>query len=289
MANLGTVNCPFFKSGELYTINYPGHGGQDIGTYNENRYGEVLAPADGEVTRIFNYPYHITDSTPVGSYTSNETYGIAIRFKLTSGKYKGYYGIFAHLKETYVAKGDTFVKGQVIARQGLTGKTGGPHVHVELCKTDSYSKQSSTADGGTIPPFDFTGVINPPKDSVNYRYMNEYTGKVTESPEAPNVPDKPDVPVKPNEDAASAKKRLAAATAAENAALASLNIAKDNLEIQNARVAQARERLNAASREIDRLIQLAKDENQRILNNIQATFENNKKQITNYATEVFGV
>jgi murein DD-endopeptidase MepM/ murein hydrolase activator NlpD len=40
--------------------------------------------------------------------------------------------LYAHMKEIYVANGATVTQGQVIGAVGLTGKTTGPHLHIEV-------------------------------------------------------------------------------------------------------------------------------------------------------------
>jgi len=75
----------------------------------------VYAPADGV----------IIDVTEM--YKGKEAFGKVIVMQSAGGITTA----FAHLGEFNVAKDDTVAKGQKIAEIGLSGKTTGPHVHIE--------------------------------------------------------------------------------------------------------------------------------------------------------------
>jgi len=51
---------------------------------------------------------------------------------------KGYVTRYGHNKQPLVAAGDTVKKGQVIALMGSTGRSTGPHVHIEVLHNDKH-------------------------------------------------------------------------------------------------------------------------------------------------------
>ncbi len=51
---------------------------------------------------------------------------------------KGYVTRYGHSKQTLVKVGDTVKKGQVIALMGSTGRSTGPHVHIEVLHNDKH-------------------------------------------------------------------------------------------------------------------------------------------------------
>ena len=56
----------------------------------------------------------------------------------------GFSTLYAHLKELWVAAGDTVEQGQEIGTVGKTGKAVGAHLHLELW-----------LDGNTVDPADY--------------------------------------------------------------------------------------------------------------------------------------
>lgn len=93
-----------------------GHGGMDIAAHGIQ--GQNILAADGGVVVI-------------SAYRKGTTYG-------SYGKYividhgGGYQSLYAHCDELLVEVGDIVKQGQVIAKVGNTGRSTGPHLHLEI-------------------------------------------------------------------------------------------------------------------------------------------------------------
>lgn len=92
------------------------HNGVDIGVPVNTR---IMSPVDGRVTKVANQPHG------AGRY-------IKVRFYSSASVY--YDVIFMHLNRVVVSKGATVRAGQHIANSGNTGRSTGPHVHLEIRK-----------------------------------------------------------------------------------------------------------------------------------------------------------
>jgi len=92
------------------------HNGVDLyGTYN----ARIVSVADGTVVEHWPPPNGYFRGHPIlGGYVVIQHDGALSRY--------------AHLSKTYVHEGDSVLAGQVIGRQGKTGKTASPHLHFEL-------------------------------------------------------------------------------------------------------------------------------------------------------------
>lgn len=130
----------------------------------------VQEPSRGwSYTNLFNWPVVGAITSGYGARQSGFHHGIDIAGKIgdpikacaagtvTFTGYKSVYGrtviiqhpdgketLYAHVQTIKVSKGDTVARGQVIATVGMTGRTTGPHVHLEvrnngeLCNPLSY-------------------------------------------------------------------------------------------------------------------------------------------------------
>lgn len=93
------------------------HDGVDMfGTWR----ARVCAVANGKV--IEHWP------PPNGYYGGHPVLGGVVAILHDNGAVSRY----GHLAKTFVHEGDVVSRGQVIGRQGATGKTGSPHLHFEL-------------------------------------------------------------------------------------------------------------------------------------------------------------
>lgn len=54
---------------------------------------------------------------------------------------------FCHLNDTPVNAGDRVTRGQLVAHTGNTGNSTGPHLHVNLCETDSQGNRLNLTNG----------------------------------------------------------------------------------------------------------------------------------------------
>lgn len=99
-------------------------------------YGEAGGWSSGHHTGL---DFTASEGTPVlavneGTVISSEfegAYGNLVRIRHSNGLQTWY----AHLAVSYVKKGDKVALGQKIGRVGMTGRTFGPHVHLEVRKT----------------------------------------------------------------------------------------------------------------------------------------------------------
>lgn len=82
----------------------------------------IVSVADGVVVEHWVPP----DGNP--KWKGHRVYGGMIKIKHDDGTT----ALYGHLSETYVHQGEKVKAGQVIARQGSTGQSTGPHLHFEL-------------------------------------------------------------------------------------------------------------------------------------------------------------
>ncbi len=63
---------------------------------------------------------------------------------------------FAHLSEEYTNDKQSFKKGEVLGKTGITGNVSGPHLHFGIVETDQYGNRLNAYDGygGFINPLD---------------------------------------------------------------------------------------------------------------------------------------
>ena len=92
------------------------HNGIDIGVPVNTK---IMSPVEGRVMKVANQPHG------AGRY-------IKVRFYSSASVY--YDVIFMHLNSVVVSKGATVRAGQHIANSGNTGRSTGPHVHLEIRK-----------------------------------------------------------------------------------------------------------------------------------------------------------
>ncbi|WP_244291704.1 MULTISPECIES: peptidoglycan DD-metalloendopeptidase family protein [Vibrio] len=131
--------------------------GKDNKIYNE--YGELInneysfpLPTHFKVSSPFNLkrmhpvtnkisPHFGTDyATPIGTEVRSLSDGIIVksRHNRFAGNYitiqhdDGNFARYLHLSERYVLPGDKITKGQLIGLTGNSGRTTGPHLHLEL-------------------------------------------------------------------------------------------------------------------------------------------------------------
>lgn len=113
-----SLSSPFGKRSLDETGGYGDtfHDGVDMYGYYRAR---ILAVADGIVLEHYPAPNGYFRGHPVlGGYLVVQHDGAVSRY--------------AHLSKTYVHEGESVRGGQVIARQGGSGKTASPHLHFEL-------------------------------------------------------------------------------------------------------------------------------------------------------------
>jgi len=100
-------------------------------------------PLRGVITQGYNPDSHLAldIGAPYGSsvYATADgtvTYAAWARtgygFTIIVDHGNGFQTLYAHLKGTFVSKGDTVTRGQVIGAVGSTGNSTGPHVHYEI-------------------------------------------------------------------------------------------------------------------------------------------------------------
>lgn len=89
---------------------------------------EVFAPIDGEVVKV------------------GQCWGAAFGHNSVLLKVKGGFLLFAHLQDYKVKVGEKVTKGKLLGHSGADGNVTGPHLHMELQKTDKWTK------GGGLDP-----------------------------------------------------------------------------------------------------------------------------------------
>lgn len=115
---------------------------------------------------------------PVGTQIISATDGIVVRD--VDDPKSGNYGVhvvvwdkaqgcatwYCHLSSNSVETGDAVVRGQLIGISGNTGNTSGPHLHLNLCRTDANGNRIDTNNG-------YKGFINPlDKRTVTWEIKN---------------------------------------------------------------------------------------------------------------------
>ena len=146
---------PKYKNGNC-------HGGVDLSM----KEGTSIYAMDGGVVSV------------TGNYNSNcynkkicnsgwNSYGIYV----TIDHQNGYKTVYAHLSSKLVNDGDIISKGQLIGNSGNTGSSSGPHLHVELQKTDLLNVNGRNSAKCEIGK----GLINPTM------YINSETTYVGQS------------------------------------------------------------------------------------------------------------
>lgn len=120
----------------------------------------VYAPCDG-----------VIGSSTIVTNKSNKTWewGNYVRLDTVDSKYSQF---FCHLASRSVAKGQKVKKGDKLGIMGNTGKSTGPHLHLEI-----RLKGTST----TVDPFAFFGIPNKTFDSYNAIAKKTTTVKKLES------------------------------------------------------------------------------------------------------------
>ncbi len=63
-------------------------------------------------------------------------FGYGLKVEIDHGN--GYKSLYAHMGKTYVKEGQKIESSQYIGEVGLTGKTSGPHTHLEVQKDNQY-------------------------------------------------------------------------------------------------------------------------------------------------------
>lgn len=127
----GVRISPFGEEREVY------HTGVDIvGVWR----AQVVAIADGTVTE--HWPPPGTPYPGGGEYRGHDAYGGMVRIRHDDGKES----LYAHLSWTRVQQGMRVAAGEVIGRQGDTGRADGAHLHLEM-----------TVDGTRVNPLQYLG------------------------------------------------------------------------------------------------------------------------------------
>lgn len=106
--------------------------------------------------------------TPNGTPILSSAKGVVVRRNdVKSGAYGVYLVVwhkelslatwYCHLQENKVSIGDNVTEGQVIALSNNTGNTSGPHLHFNLCRTNSNGTRINQDNGykGFIDPLPF--------------------------------------------------------------------------------------------------------------------------------------
>ncbi len=125
----------------------------------------VYASADGVITEVDKDPAHITPDQK-----SKYPYGFFVRIQHA---YEGqtYETLYAHLSEVLVNQGQPVAVGQLIGKVGTTGRSTGPHLHLNLKKTGA---QTGIYRPGYVDPFLFLewpdGWTLTPRDDVPHLY-----------------------------------------------------------------------------------------------------------------------
>jgi len=129
-------------------------------TRNESffTFGEpVYAVADGRVVRTRNNLPDIPplNEPPGSTFTTQTTLGNNVGLKLRDGRY----ALYAHLKagSILVRPGQRVRSGQMLARVGNSGETGGSHLHFQI--NDGPTPVTSDGLPFVFKRFTFTGIV----------------------------------------------------------------------------------------------------------------------------------
>lgn len=128
----GVRESPFHEGAEAY------HTGLDIAGVWQ---AQVVSIADGVVTE--HWPPPGTPYPGGGEFRGHETYGGTVRIRHDNGAES----LYAHLAWTRVHQGMRVAAGEVIGRQGDTGRADGAHLHLEM-----------RVDGERVNPLRYLGV-----------------------------------------------------------------------------------------------------------------------------------
>lgn len=144
----------------------------------------VYAVADAVVSEITD---DIPENTP-----DTDTRAVTINLQTVAGNQvildlgSGHYALYAHLQpgSLRVKKGDNISQGQLIGLLGNSGNSTGPHLHFHICDGPSalecqgipyvfksFTHQTVTAEGNTLPGLRFTPVGDP-KTSIQELIWN---------------------------------------------------------------------------------------------------------------------
>ncbi|MBR3817299.1 MAG: peptidoglycan DD-metalloendopeptidase family protein [Clostridia bacterium] len=116
---LGNESC--------YVSSKFGYRDPSIGTYNYH-YGIDIAGGSG---RLYGKPvYAVRSGKVIAAVTDTRRVGYGTYVIIDHGD--GYSSLYAHMSDRYVSVGATVNKGDMIGRVGNTGKSTGPHLHLEI-------------------------------------------------------------------------------------------------------------------------------------------------------------
>lgn len=116
---LGNESC--------YVSSKFGYRDPSIGTYNYH-YGIDIAGGSG---RLYGKPvYAVRSGKVIAAVTDTRRVGYGTYVIIDHGD--GYSSLYAHMSDRYVSTGATVNKGDMIGRVGNTGKSTGPHLHLEI-------------------------------------------------------------------------------------------------------------------------------------------------------------
>lgn len=76
------------------------------------------------------------DATVV-AFTNDGSFGLGVCLDFVGTEW---YVLFAHCRAVMVAPGARVTAGQVIALSGNTGKSSGPHCHIQVCKSTNFPR-----------------------------------------------------------------------------------------------------------------------------------------------------
>jgi hypothetical protein len=146
---------------DFIRIDNLGRGAVGDVTRNESffTFGEpVYAVADGRVVRTRNNLPDIPplNEPPGSSFTTQTTLGNNVELKLPGGRY----ALYAHLKtgSIRVRAGQRVRSGQMLARVGNSGQTGGAHLHFQL--NDGPNPVASDGLPFVLARFTLTGTVS---------------------------------------------------------------------------------------------------------------------------------
>lgn len=119
---------------------YANHKAIDISCYaggtNCFKY-TVISAHEGRVTTVYNENYNSysqESGNKTGTPYKKGSHGKQVWIQITSGEYKGYTFIYAHMSDldSNIKVGSEIKKGQYLGKMGNTGYSTGPHLHFEL-------------------------------------------------------------------------------------------------------------------------------------------------------------